>query len=150
LCHQHEKDIGKTWLQSKNIFRKYAEEAEHLNSQYEGTAEILEFNSNTNVIIQLLSKPEELSYMQVRSILDHTVKFNDGVEADLFSIALDIYVGRKYYIYESLEGYQKTENVEQQSIENYFREEWERIQQEETEYQSAAYNIHKKEEDCPF
>jgi hypothetical protein len=72
------------------FFKKYTEEADHLNSLYEGTAEILEFNSNTDVIIQLLSKPEELTYKQIRAIMDHTIKFKDGVKAELFGAALDI------------------------------------------------------------
>ncbi|MEI6436939.1 MAG: hypothetical protein WCP32_19105, partial [Bacteroidota bacterium] len=112
------------------------------NSQYEGTAEILEFNSNQDVIIHLLSKPEELSYKQVRSILDHTVKFPDGVESELFSIALDIYVDRKYYIYEGLEELEKTDDVEM-SIRvrgKAFKQEWEDFKaDDEAEYARQIY-----------
>jgi hypothetical protein len=82
-------------------------------------------------------------------ILDHTVKFREGVEAALFHTALDIYTARKYYIYEMLDEHEKTNNVEQ-SIENYFREEWESVQGDEAEYQLASYNGHVNDEDCPF
>jgi len=121
------------------FFSKYAEEAEHLNSQYEGTAEILEFNSNQDVIIHLLSKPEELSYKQVRSILDHTVKFPDGVESELFHVALDIYLNRKYYIYEGLEEHEKNDDVEM-SIAKHVNQEWEDFKaDDETEYTRQIY-----------
>jgi hypothetical protein len=131
------------------FFPKYTEEVEHLNSQYQGTAAILEFNSNTEAITRLLSNTQDLSYTQVKLILDHTVKFREGVEAALFHTALDIYTARKYYIYEMLDEHEKTNNVEQ-SIENYFREEWESVQGDEAEYQLASYNGHVNDEDCPF
>lgn len=131
------------------FFPKYAEEVNHLNCQYQGTAAILEFNSNTEVIIWLLSHPKDLSYKQVKSILDYTVKFREGIEAELFHAAIDIYIDRKYYIYEALDDHAKTDNVEE-SIENYFREEWERDQYDEEEYQLASYNVHIDDEDCPF
>lgn len=131
------------------FFHKYTEEVNHLNSQYQGTAAMLEFNSNTEVIIRLLLNPNDLSYKQVRSILDYTVKFSDGDEAELFHAALDIYTARKYYIYEMLDEHEKKSNVEQ-SIENYFREEWERIQNEGAEYQSALHNCNVNDKDCPF
>jgi hypothetical protein len=131
------------------FFPKYTEEVNHLNCQYQGTAAILEFNSNTEIIIRLLSNPKDLSYKQVKSILDYTVKFREGVEAELFHTALDIYTNRKYYIYEMLDDHAKTSNVEQ-SIENYYREEWEKVRYEDGEYQSASYNVHTKDEDCPF
>lgn len=131
------------------FFKKYAEEAEHLNSQYEGTAEILEFNSNTDVIIKLLSKPNQLSYMQVKSILDHTIKFEEGVEKELFFIALDIYVDRKYYIYENLDENDKTDNIEL-SIAKHIQQEWENFQVEENEYSRQIYesisSCHSEEE----
>jgi hypothetical protein len=120
------------------FFKKYAEEAGHLNRLYAGTAEILEFNSNTDVIMLLLSKPEDLTYKQVKSIMDHTIKFQDGVEKDLFFIALDIYGRRKYYIYESLDEFEKTDNVEL-SIANHFRQEWEDFQAQEDEYARQIY-----------
>ncbi len=100
--------------------KKYAEEAEHLNSLHEGTAEILEFNSNTDVIVQLLSKPNDLTYKQVKAIMDHTVKFTEGVETELFGVALDLYVDRKYYIYESIKEFESGDNVEK-VIEDYLR-----------------------------
>lgn len=131
------------------FFPKYTEEVEHLNSQYQGTAAILEFNSDTEAITRLLSNTQDLSYKQVKLILDHTVKFREGVEAELFHTALDIYTDRKYYIYEMLDEHEKTNNVEQ-SIENYFREEWKRVQGDEAEYQLASYNGHINDEDCPF
>jgi hypothetical protein len=131
------------------FFPKYTEEMSHLNSQYQGTASILEFNNNTEIIIRLLLNPNDLSYKQIRSILDYTIKFSDGIEEELFHAALDIYVNRKYYIYEMLDEGGKTCNVEK-DIENYFREEWARVQNNEEEYQSASYNVHIKDEDCPF
>ncbi len=131
------------------FFPRYTEDVIHLNSQYQSTAAILEFNSNTEVISRLLSNPNDLSYKQVRSILDYTVKFSEGVEAELFHAALDIYTDRKYYIYEMLDEHEKTNNVEQ-SIENYFKEEWERVRDDAQEYQSASYNIHVGEKNCPF
>ncbi len=67
------------------FFPKYAEDVNHLNSQYQGTAAIMEFNSNTKVISRLLINPDDLSYKQVRSILDYTVKFSEGVEAEQIS-----------------------------------------------------------------
>ena len=45
-------------------------------------------------IDELLSKPERLSYKQVRAILDHTGKFEDSVRSELFHAALDIYLVR--------------------------------------------------------
>jgi len=131
------------------FFAKYTEEMNHLNSQYQGTASILEFNNNTEIIIRLLSNPNDLSYKQVRSILDYTVKFSDGDEAELFHAALDIYTERKYYVYEMLDEDKKTNNVEQ-SIENYLREEWERVRYDTQEYQLASYNAHVGDKDCPF
>ena len=120
------------------FFKKYAEEAAHLNIQHKGTAAILEFNSNTDVIIQLMSKPEELTYRQIRAIMDHTVKFKEGVEAKLFQIAFNIFVKRKYYIYEGLGEHEKTDNVEL-SIANYFRQEWEDFLASEEEYSRQVY-----------
>lgn len=139
-CVINIKKILEEWGSNQKIlfFNKYAEEASHLNSLYEGTTEILEFNSNTDVIIQLLSKPEDLSYKQIKSIMDHTIKFKDGVEKDLFFIALDIYVERKYYIYESLDEHQKTGTVEM-SIAKHFQEEWESFKADEDDYYRQIY-----------
>ena len=120
------------------FLKKYAEEAKHLNGQHEGTAEILEFNSNTDVIIQLLSKPNDLSYKQIKSIMDYTHKFKEGVETELFQVALDIYVHRKYYVYESLGEHEKTDNVEL-SIANHFQQEWESFKADEDEYYRQIY-----------
>ncbi len=131
------------------FFPQYAEDVSHLNSLYHGTAAILEFNSNTQVISRLLSDPNNLSYKQVRSILDYTVKFSEGVEEELFHVALNIYTDRKYYIYDMLDEHEKTNNVDQ-SIENYFREEWEKVKNDTVEYQSASYKIHTDDKDCPF
>lgn len=120
------------------FFKKYAEEADHLNSLYEGTATILEFNSNTDVIIQLMSKPEDLTYKQIRAIMDHTIKFKEGVEAELFEAALDIYGNRKYYLYEAMEKHEKTDDVEK-SIANFIQQEWEDFQASEGEYNNQVY-----------
>jgi len=130
------------------FFPQYSEEVKHLNSQYEGTTAIMEFNPNPDIIVRLLSHPKDLNYKQVRAILDHTVRFNDDFMTDLFQAALDIYIERKYFIYEQLPDSQKNGNVEQ-SIKNYFREEWERIQSEE-EYREESYHGHISDEDCPF
>ena len=130
------------------FFPQYSEEVKHLNSQYEGTAAIVEFNPNPDIIVRLLSHPEDLNYKQVRTILDHTVRFNDDFMAELFHAALDIYIERRYFIYEQLPDSQKSGNIEQ-SIENYLREEWERVQTEE-EYQTASYNGYISDKDCPF
>lgn len=140
-CVINMKRIFEEWGPDQKIlfFKKYTEEANHLNSQYEGTAEILEFNSNADVMIQLLSKPNDLSYKQIKSIMDHTIKFKEGIEMELFQVALDIYVDRKYYIYESLDDYEKTDNVEL-SIANHFQQEWENFKADEDEYQEALYN----------
>ncbi len=118
------------------FFEKYTEEADHLNNQYKGTAQVVMFHSIED-INKLLSKPEHLSYKQVRAILDHTVKFEDSVRSELFHAALDIYLERKYYIYEGLEEHEKTGNVEV-DIEKYFREEWERVKTEEALYQEKV------------
>lgn len=130
------------------FFPQYSEEVKHLNSQYEGTAAIVEFNPNPDIIVRLLSHPEGLNYKQVRTILDHTVRFNDEFMAELFHAALDIYIERRYFIYEQLPESKKNGNIEQ-SIKNYFREEWERVQSEE-EYQTASYNGYISDKDCPF
>jgi len=130
------------------FFTKYTEEVNHLNSQYQGTASIIEFSPNPDIIVRMLSRPKELTYKHVMSILDHTVRFNDVFMTELFHAALDIYVERKYYIYEMLDEHQKTDNVEQ-SIEYYFREEWQRVRSEEG-YQSTTYIAHASDEDCPF
>jgi len=131
------------------FFPRYNDDVNHLNSQYQGTAAILEFNSNAEVIRRLLSNPNDLCYKQVRSILDYTVKFSEGIETELFQTSLNIYTDRKYYIYEMLDEHEKTYNVEQ-SIENYFREEWERVRYDSQEYQSASYNGSLGDKDCPF
>ncbi|MGB5219110.1 MAG: hypothetical protein WBN66_12515 [Smithella sp.] len=130
------------------FFPQYTEEVNHLNAQYPGTAAIIEFNPNPDVIARLLSNPQDLSYKQIRPILDHIVKFNDEFMTELFHAALDIYIERKYYIYEMLDEHQKTDNVER-SIENYFREEWERVRSED-EYQSTAYIAQADYKDLPF
>jgi hypothetical protein len=134
------KMMEKMGSDQKIIFSpKYAEEANHLNSQYAGTASLLEFNANTQVVSQMLLKPQELNYQQIKLILDYTSKFEKGREYDLFSKALDIYIDRKYYIYDGLEAHQKTGNIES-IITNYFLKEWERVQTEEAEYQEALYD----------
>jgi len=121
------------------FFPKYAKEANHLNSQYVGTASILEFSANAQAIALMLSKPKDLNYQQIRLILDYTSKYERGLEFDLFSIALDIYIERKYFIYDGLEDHQKTGNVES-AITNYFHEEWERVQTEEVEHQESLFD----------
>lgn len=130
------------------FFPQYSEEVKHLNSQYKGSAAIMEFNSNPDIIVRLLSHPEDLNYKQVRAILDHTVRFNDDFMTELFHAALDIYVERKYFIYEQLPENQKNGNIEQ-SIKNYFREEWERVQSKE-EYLEESYHGHIIDDDSPF
>ena len=129
------------------FFPKYSDEVDSLNVQYQGTAAIVEFNPNPDIIVRLLSHPEDLHYKQVRAILDHTVRFNDDFMTDLFHAALDIYIERKYFIYEQLPDSQKNGNIEL-SIKNYFREEWERVQSEE--YREELYHGHISDEDCPF
>lgn len=139
-CVINMKKILEEWGSDQKIlfFPKYAEEANHINSEYAGTAAILEFNSNTEVIIQLMSNPEKLSYKQIKSILDYTTKFKDGAEAELFHKAIDIYAARRYYIYEMLDDYEKIGTVEQ-SIENYFRKEWDE-QCQDAEYRQEMYH----------
>jgi hypothetical protein len=131
------------------FFPKYNEEVSHLNSFGEKIAAIIEFSPNTDVVIQMLATPNILSYKQIRSILDYTVKFSEGIEAELFHKALEIYLNRKYYIYENLDERDKTDNVER-SIEDYYREEWERVKSEDYEYQDASYIAKIKDDDCPF
>lgn len=149
-CVINMKKILEEWGSEQKIlfFPKYAEEAKHLNSQYQGTSAMLEFNTNLEVIIQLLSRPKDLSYKQLKLILDHTIRFNKGVEAEVFHTALDIYVERKYYIYDMLDAPERTGNVEE-SIENHFRREWEEVQAEESEYQRALYYDSPEYEDEP-
>jgi len=130
------------------FFPQYYEEIEHLNSQHPGTAAIVQFSFNPDVMAQLLSKPKDLSYVQVKSILNHTVKYNDEFMTDIFHAALDIYVERKYYIYDYLDENEKTGNVEQ-SIKNHLRDEWKNDRSED-DYQSLLYNRRTNEDDCPF
>lgn len=120
------------------FFPKYIEDATHLNSQYAGTAAILEFNANTQVVAQMLSKPQDLNHQQVKLILDYTSKFEKGSEYDLFSKALDIYINRRYFIYDSLEDHQKAGNVEE-TVEIHIRKEWDQVQNDEEEYQKNRY-----------
>ena len=120
------------------FFKKYEAEAAHINSLHAGTAGILEFNSNTEVLIQLISKPSELSYNQVRAIIDHTIKFNEGVEMELFFSAVDLYVDRKYYIYEGLKDHEKTDDVGK-SIKMAIQRDWEDFQAQEDEYARQIY-----------
>ena len=130
------------------FFPQYEEEVNHINSLQQGTAAVIEFNPNPDVIVGLLSKPKNLTYKQVRPILDHTFKFNDEFMTELFHAALDIYVDRKYYIYDALEEHEKTDNVEQ-SIKEHLREEWELIKSE-VKYKSASYITRADDEDLPF
>ena len=130
------------------FFPQYKEEVEHLNSQYQGTAAIIEFNPNPDVIVSLLSKPKNLTYKQVKPILDHTCKYNDEFMSELFHAALDIYLERKYFIYDALEENEKTDNVEQ-SIKNHLREELEQMKSE-VEYKSASYIAQADDKDMPF
>jgi hypothetical protein len=134
------KKLMEEWGSDQKIlfFKKYTEEAAHLNSQYAGTAEILEFNNNADVLIHLLMKPEELSYKQIKAIMDYTIKFKAGVEAELYTIAFSIYCERKYYIYEFLDETERTSNVEK-SIANYIQKEWEDFQASEDEYSRQIY-----------
>jgi len=120
------------------FFKKYEAEAAHINSLHAGTAGILEFNSNTEVLIQLLSRPSELTYKQVRAIMDHTIKFKEGVEKELFFAAVDLYGDRKYYIYEGLNDHEKTDDVEK-SIERAIQRDWEDFQAQEDEYARQIY-----------
>lgn len=137
-CVINIKKILEAWGYNQKIlyFEKYAKEAEHLNSQYKGTAEVVIFHSIAD-IEKLLSKSELLSYKQVRAILEYTNKYEDNIRSELFHAALDIYLDRKYYIYEGLENHQKTENIEA-DIENEIREEWERVKTEEALYQEKT------------
>jgi len=130
------------------FFPQYEEEVNHLNSLCQGTASIIEFNPNPDVIVSLLSKPKNLTYKQVKPILDHTCKFNDEFMSELFHAALDIYLERKYYVYDSLEENEKTDNVKQ-SIKDHLREEWERIKSE-VKYKSASYIAQADDKDMPF
>lgn len=120
------------------FFKKYEAEAAHINRMHAGTAGILEFNSNTEVLIQLLAKPSELSYKQVRAIIDHTIKFKEGVEMELFFAAVDLYVDRKYYIYEGLKDHEKTDDVGK-SIKMAIQRDWEDFQAQEEEYARQVY-----------
>jgi len=90
------------------------------------------------VLIQLLSRPSELTYKQVRAIMDHTIKFKEGVEKELFFAAVDLYGDRKYYIYEGLNDHEKTDDVEK-SIERAIQRDWEDFQAQEDEYARQIY-----------
>jgi hypothetical protein len=120
------------------FFKKYAEEADYLNQLHEGTADILEFNTNTEVIKQLLATPQALNFKQVRAIMDHTIRFKEGVETDLFMTAVDLYAKRKYYIYEGLKEHERTDNVEQ-SIKMAIQRDWEEFQAQEEEEARLIY-----------
>lgn len=104
------------------FFNKYREDAELINSKYFDTAEIVQFVPSPIVIEELLSRPNEIKYDKLKSILDFTSKFDDGRENELFHEALDIYVERKYYLYEGIKEFEKGDDVEK-IIENYLREE---------------------------
>ncbi|MCE5266074.1 MAG: hypothetical protein LLG97_21395 [Deltaproteobacteria bacterium] len=114
------------------FFKKYAAEAEQLNRLQGDTAGILEFNTNTEVIKQMLATPQALTYKQVRAIIDHTIRFREGVETKLFATAIDLYADRKYYLYEGLREDEKTDNVEQ-SIKMAIQRDWEEFQAQEEE-----------------
>lgn len=104
------------------FFNKYREEADHINGKYFGTAEMVQFVPNLIVIEELLSRPNEIKYDKIKSILDFTSKFDDGRENELFHKALDIYVERKYYLYEGIKEFEEGDDVER-IIKNYLVEE---------------------------
>lgn len=120
------------------FFKKYGQEAEHLNQLHKGTADILVFNSNTEVIKQMLASPKELGYKQVRAIIDHTIRFKKGDETKLCAAAIDLYAQRKYYIYEGLKENERTDNVEM-SIKMAIQQEWEEFQAQEDEQARLLY-----------
>lgn len=128
------------------FFPKHSAEAIHINKLYHGTADILEFNNNIDVIIKMLSRPQDLSYRQVKAIIDHTGKFPDGLERELFRLAVEIYAERRYFIYDGLAEHEKSGNVER-SIADYFQREWEDVQAAEEEYQRARYNTCTSDDD---
>jgi hypothetical protein len=140
-CVINIKKILEEWGSDNKIlyFRQYQEEAKHVNSQYEGTTEILNFNSNPQVIARLLANPNDLDYKTVKSIINHTIKFKGGIEAELFDAAMHIYGEKKYYIYDCLEDHEKTDNVEL-SIKNHLREEYEEFKANEDEYSRQIYD----------
>jgi len=132
------------------FFPKYTIEVDHLNNQYQGTADIIEFICNIDIIRRLISNPKDLSYKQVRSILDYTIKFEGGTEEEeIFHAALDLYLDRKYYVYEMIDDHKKTNNVKR-DIENYFREEWEKYKYQDDKYYPESCTLKKKNDDCPF
>ncbi len=134
--------------QSILFFPQYTDAVNRLNLQYPGTASIVEFNPNPDVMVRLLSRPEDLCYKQIRPILDHTCKFNDEFMTEIFSAALDIYVDRKYYIYDYLEEHEKIGSAEQ-SIALHLQKEWEREMYGE-DYHTISSKSDVKDEDLPF
>jgi hypothetical protein len=102
------------------FFPKYKVEADFINSKHDGTAAILEFSASMTVIKLLLARPSEINYQTLKAILDYTGRYLAGEENGLFHQALDIYVERKYYIYESIGDISDGDNVEK-IIEEYLR-----------------------------
>ncbi len=130
------------------FFPQYTDAVNRLNALYAGTASFVEFNANPDVMLRLLSHPEDLCYRQIRPILDHTCKFNHELMTEIFHAAFDIYVDRKYYIYDYLEEHEKKGSPEQ-SIANYLQKEWEREMYGE-DYNANDYKSNIKDGDLPF
>lgn len=68
-----------------------------------GPADVIAFDFHTKRIKNVLSDSANIDYMTVKSIMDHTVNFESGIEDELFHKALDIYVDRMYYLYDPLD-----------------------------------------------
>ncbi len=145
LCNFNEKDDGRNrFISEDSFFPKYTIEVDHLNNQYQGTADIIEFICNIDIIRRLISNPKDLSYKQVRSILDYTIKFEGELKKrEIFHAALDLYLDRKYYVYEMIDDHKKTNNVKR-DIENYFREEWEKYKYQDDKYYPESCTLKKK------
>lgn len=102
------------------FFPRYKKEVEYINTINTGTADLLEFSASLTVMKMLLARPGEINYKTLKAILSHTHKFISGEENELFHRALDIYVDREYYIYDSLNDKQEGDDVEKR-IEEYMR-----------------------------
>jgi len=93
-------------------FEKYKNAANLLNSRHKGTAEIIQFPKR-EIMMQLYMNPEKFDYKKIKSIMDYTSEYEKEEDKELFDIALQIWVERKYYIYENLEHHGKGDNAEE-------------------------------------
>jgi len=93
-------------------FEKYKKAANLLNSRHEGTAEIIQFPKR-EIMMQLYMNPEKFDYKKIKSIMDYTSRSDKKEDEALFHKAQDIWLERKYYIYESYGLHEEGDNAEE-------------------------------------